>query len=114
MANSTKKSQDMATISNKLNEYREHLKYITKELVESAKAAGRTKFTTNQLLRESYNIVDADLDTFDGWKSRGAQVKKGEHGYLFWGTPIAKENYTFFPLSFRFTRQQVFFPGAIK
>ena len=37
--------------SSKMQDYRAHLRTITNGLVEMAKAAGRSKFTCNQLLR---------------------------------------------------------------
>lgn len=73
-----------------------------------AEAAGRKEFTCNQLLRECYNLVGQEMDTFEGWKAKGAQVRRGEHAYLFWGAPVTNENgNTFFPVVFKFTREQV-------
>ena len=54
--------------SSKMHDYRMHLRAITDGLVEMAKAAGRRKYSCNQLLRECYNLVDAELKTFDQWK----------------------------------------------
>ena len=65
--------------STKMHEYREHLKKITNGLMDLAKQAGRTDYTRNQLLRECYNLVDVELNTFEGWKEKGAQVRKGQH-----------------------------------
>lgn len=115
MATTTKKSQaTMETVTtNRMHDYREHLKTITNGLIEMAKAAGREDYTKNQLLRECYNLVDAELDTFEGWKARGAQVRKGQHAYLFWGAPIESEaGFKFCPVSFRFAKEQVMFPAA--
>ena len=55
------------TPSSKMHDYRMHLRTITDGLVEMAKAAGRSKYTCNQLLRECYNLVDAELKTFEQW-----------------------------------------------
>ena len=41
-------------LSSKMHDYRMHLRTITDGLVEMAKAAGRSKYTCNQLLRECY------------------------------------------------------------
>lgn len=112
MAKSTKKSQEMEVINNRMHDYREHLKTITNGLIEMAKAAGRQEFTNNQLLRECYNLVDVDLDTFEGWKARGAQVRKGQHAYLFWGKPIeTKAGFSYCPVVFRFAKEQVILPA---
>ena len=55
-------------LTSKMPDYRMHLRTITDGLVEMAKAAGRSKYTCNQLLRECYNLVDAELKTFEEWK----------------------------------------------
>ncbi|MBQ0076236.1 MAG: hypothetical protein KBS70_08010 [Bacteroidales bacterium] len=112
MAKNNKKAENMETeVKNtKMHEYREHLKVITNGLIEMAKAAGRTEYKCNQLLRECYNLVDVELDTFAGWQSKGAQIRKGQHAYLFWGTPITTEaGYTFCPVNFLFAKDQVRF-----
>ena len=94
----------------KLHDYRMHLRTISEGLVEMAKAAGRTRFTCNQLLRECYDLVNAELKTYDQWKEEGAYVRRGEHAYLFWGTPILKKDGgKYFPIEFRFSREQVRF-----
>ena len=41
-----------ASNPSKMHDYRMHLRAITDGLVEMAKAAGRSKYTCNQLLRE--------------------------------------------------------------
>ena len=58
--------------SSRMHDYRMHLRAITDGLVEMAKAAGRKKFSCNQLLRECYNMVDAEFHTYDEWKEQGA------------------------------------------
>ena len=77
------------------------------DLMEMAKQAGRTDYTRNQLLRECYNLVDVELNTFEGWKEKGAQVRKGQHAYLFWGAPIEKGEQRFCPVRFLFAKEQV-------
>ncbi len=92
----------------KRNESREHLKTISNTVMEMAKAAGRTKCSINQLLRETYNLVNVDLDTYDGWKSRGSRVRKGQRAYLFWGEPITNEaGVRYCPVNYLFTAEQV-------
>lgn len=96
--------------SSKMQDYRIHLRAISDGLVEMAQAAGRKRFTCNQLLRECYNLVDAELKTYDQWKALGASVRRGEHAYLFWGAPITFEDGgRYFPVEFRFSRNQVCF-----
>lgn len=96
--------------SSKMQDYRNHLRTITNGLVEMAKAAGRSKYTSNQLLRECYNLIDAELKTYDQWKEQGAYVRRGEHAYLFWGAPITNERgIRYCPIEFRFCRDQVRF-----
>ena len=96
--------------ANKMKDYRTHLRTITKGLEEMAKAAGRTKFTKNQLLRECYNLLDKELLTFEQWQELGAHVRRGEHAYLFWGRPVTTEaGYKYFPIQFLFSREQVRF-----
>lgn len=94
----------------RMQNYRMHLRTITDGLIEMAKAAGRTKYTCNQLLRECYNLVDAEFHTYDEWKEQGAFVRRGEHAYLFWGAPITNERgFRYYPVEFRFSRDQVRF-----
>ena len=96
--------------SSKMHDYRAHLRAISDGLIEMAKAAGRTQFTCNQLLRECYNLVNAELKTYAQWKEEGAYIRRGEHAYLFWGSPITTENGSkYFPIEFRFCREQVRF-----
>ena len=83
--------------TNKMKDYRAHLRTIT-------------KFTKNQLLRECYNLLDKELLTFEQWKEQGAYVRRGEHAYLFWGKPITTEaGYKYSPIQFLFSREQVRF-----
>lgn len=106
-------SNHSAQSSNRMHDYREHLKAITNGLVEMAKAAGRTNFTVNQLLKECYNLADSELDTYEGWLSRGAQVRKGQHAYLFWGRPVINEaGFRYIPVNFLFAREQVMMSRA--
>lgn len=110
MANATmnKHSESTQVKNNRMHDYREHLKIITNGLMEMAQAAGREKIKANQLLKECYNLMDVELDTFDGWKSRGGRIRKGQHAYLFWGKPITTEaGYTFCPVNFLYAREQV-------
>ena len=94
----------------KMKDYRAHLRTITNGLVEMAKAAGRTEFSNNQLLRECYNLIDSELFTYEQWKEQGAYVRRGEHAYLFWGSPVTSENgYKYCPVEFLFCREQVRF-----
>lgn len=94
----------------KMRDYRAHLRTITNGLVEMAKAAGRSHFSFNQLLRECYNLTNAELFTYDQWKAQGAYVRRGEHAYLFWGAPVTAEaGYTYCPIQFLFSREQVRF-----
>lgn len=96
--------------SSRMHDYRMHLRAITDGLVEMAKAAGRKKFSCNQLLRECYNMVDAEFHTYDEWKEQGAFVRRGEHAYLFWGAPVTNERgVRYCPVEFRFSREQVRF-----
>jgi hypothetical protein len=94
----------------KMRDYRAHLRTITNGLVEMAKAAGRTQYTMNQLLRECYNLTNAELMTFEEWKEQGAYVRRGEHAYLFWGKPITNDRgIKYWPIKFLFCREQVRF-----
>lgn len=96
--------------SSRMHDYRMHLRAITDGLVEMAKAAGRTKFSCNQLLRECYNMKDAEFHTYEEWKEQGAFVRKGQHAYLFWGAPVTNERgVRYCPVEFRFSREQVRF-----
>ena len=45
--------------------------------------------TINEMLRAYYEKQNniTELNTFDQWKEKGYQVKRGEKAYLFWGKP---------------------------
>ena len=99
--------------SSRMQNYRMHLRTITNGLIEMAKAAGRSKYTCNQLLRECYNMTDAEFHTYEQWKEQGAFVRKGQHAYLFWGKPIVNEKgVRYCPVEFLFSREQVQFKEA--
>lgn len=99
--------KESTQVINRMHDYREHLKTITNGLVEMAKAAGRTDYTNNQLLRECYNLVNVELHTFDGWKKQGCTIRKGQHAYLFWGKPVQNDSIQFCPVQFLFAKEQV-------
>lgn len=106
----TAPTQVTAVASSKMRDYRAHLRTISDGLVEMAKAAGRSNFTCNQLLRECYNLTNVELMSYEQWKELGAYVRRGEHAYLFWGSPITKENgFKYYPIEFLFCRDQVRF-----
>lgn len=50
--------------------------------------------TINEMLHAYYakqnNITE--LNTFDQWKEKGYQVRRGEKAFLFWGKPRRKES----------------------
>lgn len=61
-----------------------------------------------------------EFNTYQGWKEKGKQVKKGEKALLFWGKPRKVEDkekpltdgegfkkYKFFPLAYLFSQKQV-------
>ncbi len=104
-------ANDVTTVKeSKMKDYRAHLRTITNGLVEMAKAAGRTKFSNNQLLRECYNLMDSELMTYEQWKEQGAYVRRGEHAYLFWGAPVISDSgFKYYPVEFLFCREQVRF-----
>lgn len=92
----------------RLHDYREHLLTISRGLEEMAKAAGRTEWTLNQLLRECYNLVGIEMKTMRQWNRAGRVVRKGQHAYLFWTkdrnstSELTDESY----LSFLFAEEQ--------
>lgn len=97
----------------RMQNYRMHLRTITNGLIEMAKAAGRSKYTCNQLLRECYNMADAEFHTYEQWKEQGAFVRRGQHAYLFWGKPVVNEKgVRYCPVEFLFSREQVQFKEA--
>lgn len=112
MSRKSKKEIAMETVS-KMKLVRSQLKELTDGLYAQAIAAGRSGLKNNQLLRECYNMSeDTELNTFDGWKAQGAQVKKGQKAFLFWGSPIEKDGITFCPVRYLFTKDQITFGMA--
>ena len=111
MVNSTAKTTE--NTSSRMQNYRMHLRTITNGLIEMAKAAGRSKYTCNQLLRECYNLADVEFHTYEQWKEQGAFVRKGQHAYLFWGKPVTNDKgVRYCPVEFLFSREQVQFKEA--
>lgn len=94
----------------KIQQYRLQLRSITTKLREMAITSGRKDATSNQLLRECYQLTNSELDTYEGWAAKGGHVRKGQHAYLFWGKRVqANAGYSYFPVEFLFAREQVSF-----
>lgn len=97
-----------STKSKKIAELRSWLKAWCGELDAVASSEGREMVPANQLLREAYGVKEgAKLHTFEGWKRRGGQVRKGEKALLFWGKP--REGQSWCPVVFLFAARQVAF-----
>lgn len=97
-----------STKSKKIAELRSWLKAWCGELDAVASSEGREMVPANQLLREAYGVKEgAKLHTFEGWKRRGGQVRKGEKALLFWGKP--REGQSYCPVVFLFAARQVAF-----
>lgn len=96
-------------ISSKIVEYRKQLADISAQLDVLATESGRKDYSYNQLLRECYQLQGKELHTFDGWKKRGASVRKGQHAYLFWGKPRKGAEKKYCPVIFLFSQEQVEF-----
>lgn len=49
--------------------------------------------TINDMLHELYKKENAvtELNTFDQWKEKGYQVRRGAKAYLFWGKPRSRQ-----------------------
>lgn len=49
--------------------------------------------TINEMLRTYYEKEShiTELNTFDQWKEKGYQVRRGEKAFLFWGRPQNKQ-----------------------
>ena len=94
----------------KMQQYRLQLKSITNKLREMADLSGRKDASSNQLLRECYQLTNTELDTFEGWIAKGGCVRKGQHAYLFWGKRTqSTAGYAYCPVQFLFAREQVSF-----
>ena len=94
--------------SKKIAEVRQWLREWCNELDAMASSEGRELVPANQLLREAYQVKEgAKLHTFEGWKRRGGQVRKGEKALLFWGKP--REGQSWCPVVFLFAASQVAF-----
>ena len=49
--------------------------------------------TINEMLRAYYEKQNniTELNTFDQWKEKGYQVRRGEKAFLFWGKPKSRQ-----------------------
>lgn len=107
MKKQNSKAQNTAVETAKQNT-RQQLKSLSNSLMELAKAAGRTEVAINELLRETYQLVGQELKTFEAWQAEGANIRRGQHAYLFWGAPVEKEaGYHYCPVQYLFSREQV-------
>lgn len=107
MKKQNSKAQNTAVETAKQNT-RQQLKSLSNSLVELAKAAGRTEVAINELLRETYQLVGQELKTFEAWQAEGANIRRGQHAYLFWGAPVETEaGYHYCPVQYLFSREQV-------
>ncbi len=96
----------------KMAGYRKQLADISAQLDVLATESGRKDYSYNQLLRECYQLQGKELHTFDGWKKRGASVRKGQHAYLFWGKPRKSQEHHYCPVIFLFEESQVVYKEA--
>lgn len=102
-----KKQEEMKSAT-KMVEIRKALKEFTSGLDVQSEIAGRPGVKANELLREAYGLKEgAKLHTFEGWKRRGGNVRKGEKALAFWGKP--REGQSFCPVVFLFAASQVRF-----
>jgi len=107
MKKQNSKAQNTAVETAKQNT-RQQLKSLSNSLMELAKAAGRTEVAINELLRETYQLVGQELKTFEAWQAEGANIRRGQHAYLFWGAPVETEaGYHYCPVQYLFSREQV-------
>lgn len=92
----------------KMVEVRKALKEFTAGLDVQSEIAGRPGVKANELLREAYGLKEgAKLHTFEGWKRRGGNVRKGQKAFPFWGKP--REGQSWCPVVFLFAASQVAF-----
>ncbi len=102
----TSKTTETIQHTENKNTSRAALKSLCSQLQAAAKQAGVAK-TINTLLREHYNIT-GEVHTYEEWKAAGAAVRKGAKAYALWGNPVTtKKGYTFFPIRYVFTTEQV-------
>jgi hypothetical protein len=77
------------------------------------KAKTNDSQTINELLEKFYSEdlpAGTKFQSFRQWKKESKSVKKGEHGFLFWGRPLNPEdaeNEKFYPLCYLFASHQV-------
>lgn len=78
-------------------ERREWLKAISADFQAQQKIMEMTGAdyipTINEMLRAYYEKQNniTELNTFDQWKEKGYQVRRGEKAYLFWGKPKSRQ-----------------------
>lgn len=97
-----------STKSKKMSELRQQLREWCNELDAMASSEGRELVPANQLLREAYGLKEgAKLHTFEGWRRRGGNVRKGQKAFPFWGKP--REGQSWCPVVFLFAASQVAF-----
>ena len=71
------------------NERRKELRQLSRELKELNQLAVAQGAKVNDLLINYYNEAfhTTELNTYDQWKEKGFQVKKGSVSYMVWATP---------------------------
>ena len=68
---------------------REELRQLSKQLKDLNKIAVARGVRVNDLLIDYYNeaFKTTELNTYEEWKKKGFQVKKGSQSYMVWATP---------------------------
>lgn len=71
------------------NARREELRQLSKQLKDLNKIAVARGVRVNDLLINYYNeaFKTTELNTYEEWKNKGFQVKKGSQSYMVWATP---------------------------
>ena len=71
------------------NARREELRQLSKQLKDLNKIAVARGVRVNDLLIDYYNEAfhTTELNTYEQWKEKGFQVKKGSVSYMVWATP---------------------------
>ena len=72
---------------------RQELRELSNSLKTIAKITGADE-AVNKLLIEYYKTHNnaTELNTYEQWRNKGFQVKKGSQSFMVWGKPLKEQN----------------------
>jgi len=110
----------LSNLSHQAKEIREELVKRAIKAGDNASALSAAGRTLNSIIIEFFYKKNghSEFKTFNQWKETGANIRRGEKGFIIWGRPLGvikaeegepatKEEAKYFPISHLFSNMQV-------